>query len=93
MNDAQVPLQYSDPSAGDAAIALVMIPSNYSHTDPSYLGPLLVNPGEQSRWILYANRRANIPDRRTGRIWGAVPPRDGPTSQHDCWPSVRPNRL
>ncbi|KIP10507.1 hypothetical protein PHLGIDRAFT_115450 [Phlebiopsis gigantea 11061_1 CR5-6] len=40
-----VPLQYSDPSVGEAQIAVIMSPSNLSHSDPSYLGPLLVNPG------------------------------------------------
>ena len=42
----QVPLQYSDPNAGAAAVALIMLPSNVSHDDPSYLGPLLVNSGQ-----------------------------------------------
>ncbi|EKM51091.1 uncharacterized protein PHACADRAFT_212991 [Phanerochaete carnosa HHB-10118-sp] len=40
-----VPLQYSDPSAGQAQVALVMAPSNLSHDDPAYLGPWLFNPG------------------------------------------------
>ncbi|KIP10531.1 hypothetical protein PHLGIDRAFT_101206 [Phlebiopsis gigantea 11061_1 CR5-6] len=40
-----VPLQYSNTSAGDAQIAVIMSPSNLSHTDPNYLGPFLFNPG------------------------------------------------
>ncbi|EKM51092.1 uncharacterized protein PHACADRAFT_212992 [Phanerochaete carnosa HHB-10118-sp] len=40
-----VPLQYSDPSAGEAQVAIVVLPSNLSHDDSAYLGPLLFNPG------------------------------------------------
>lgn len=39
-------MQYSDPSAGEAELALVMSPSNYSHGDAEYLGPILFNPGK-----------------------------------------------
>ena len=41
----QLPLQYSDPGAGEATIALIMSASNYSSTDAEYLGPVLFNPG------------------------------------------------
>ncbi|GJE96013.1 alpha/beta hydrolase [Phanerochaete sordida] len=40
-----VPLQYSNASAGEAQIALVVLPANVSRNDPAYLGPLLFNPG------------------------------------------------
>ncbi|GJE87210.1 alpha/beta hydrolase [Phanerochaete sordida] len=40
-----VPLQYSDPAAGEAQIALIMSPSNFSADDPNYLGSILFNPG------------------------------------------------
>ncbi|GJE95985.1 alpha/beta hydrolase [Phanerochaete sordida] len=40
-----VPLQYSNPSAGDAQLAVIMLPSNLSKSDPSYHGPLFINPG------------------------------------------------
>ncbi|EKM55395.1 uncharacterized protein PHACADRAFT_255998 [Phanerochaete carnosa HHB-10118-sp] len=40
-----LPLQYSDPEAGEAQIALIMSPSNYSSNDPNYLGSVLFNPG------------------------------------------------
>ncbi|KIP07581.1 hypothetical protein PHLGIDRAFT_117972 [Phlebiopsis gigantea 11061_1 CR5-6] len=40
-----VPLQYSNRSAGEAQIAVLMSPSNYSSGDPNYLGPMLFNPG------------------------------------------------
>ncbi|KIP06187.1 hypothetical protein PHLGIDRAFT_467113 [Phlebiopsis gigantea 11061_1 CR5-6] len=40
-----VPLQYSDPSAGEAQIALLIAPSTLSADDPEYRGPLLLNPG------------------------------------------------
>ncbi|TCD64930.1 hypothetical protein EIP91_003427 [Steccherinum ochraceum] len=41
----QVPLDYSDPKAGDAAVALVRYPSPLSLNDEGYLGPILFNPG------------------------------------------------
>ncbi|GJE95989.1 alpha/beta hydrolase [Phanerochaete sordida] len=41
-----VPLYYSDPSAGEAQIAVMMSPSNYSRDDPNYLGSILFNPGK-----------------------------------------------
>lgn len=40
-----VPQQYSDPSAGEAQVALVVVPSALPHDDPAYMGPLLFNPG------------------------------------------------
>ncbi|EKM52549.1 uncharacterized protein PHACADRAFT_126443 [Phanerochaete carnosa HHB-10118-sp] len=40
-----VPLQYSNISAGEAQVALLVSPSNFSKDDPSYLGPILFNPG------------------------------------------------
>ncbi|GJE95975.1 hypothetical protein PsYK624_121680 [Phanerochaete sordida] len=40
-----VPLYYSDPSAGSAAIALIKSPSNFSAGSAEYLGPILFNPG------------------------------------------------
>ncbi|GJE96001.1 hypothetical protein PsYK624_121940 [Phanerochaete sordida] len=40
-----VPLQYSNASAGEAQIALVVLPANVSHDNPAYLGPILFNPG------------------------------------------------
>ncbi|GJE96012.1 alpha/beta hydrolase [Phanerochaete sordida] len=40
-----VPLQYSNASAGEAQIALVMSPSSYSRDDPNYQGAILFNPG------------------------------------------------
>ncbi|KIP07434.1 hypothetical protein PHLGIDRAFT_89527, partial [Phlebiopsis gigantea 11061_1 CR5-6] len=40
-----VPLQYSDPSAGEAQIAFVISPSNFSSDNPSYRGPIFFNPG------------------------------------------------
>ncbi|KIP05918.1 hypothetical protein PHLGIDRAFT_480981 [Phlebiopsis gigantea 11061_1 CR5-6] len=40
-----VPLQYSDPSAGEAQIALLMSPSSFKPGDENYLGPILFNPG------------------------------------------------
>ncbi|KAJ3506934.1 hypothetical protein NLJ89_g6589 [Agrocybe chaxingu] len=41
-----VPVNYSDPSAGDATIALVRIPSPLGLAgSPSYRGPVLINPG------------------------------------------------
>ncbi|KAJ7156549.1 TAP-like protein-domain-containing protein [Mycena crocata] len=41
----QVPLNYFDPSAGDAALALIRIPSSLPPSDPDYRGPVLFNPG------------------------------------------------
>ena len=41
----QVPLQYSDPDGEQAAIAIIMFPSNFSSDDENYLGPILFNPG------------------------------------------------
>ncbi|TCD60883.1 hypothetical protein EIP91_009374 [Steccherinum ochraceum] len=41
----QVPLDYSDHSAGNAAIALVRSPSTIPRDDEGYLGPILINPG------------------------------------------------
>ncbi|KIP04825.1 hypothetical protein PHLGIDRAFT_179591 [Phlebiopsis gigantea 11061_1 CR5-6] len=40
-----VPLQYSNLSAGEAQIALVMSPSEFKPGDENYLGPILFNPG------------------------------------------------
>lgn len=40
-----VPLIYSNHSAGEAQVALVMSPSNFSAGDSNYLGPILFNPG------------------------------------------------
>ncbi|EJC98519.1 uncharacterized protein FOMMEDRAFT_171120 [Fomitiporia mediterranea MF3/22] len=40
-----VPMLYSDPSRGQAAIALIKVPSNLSTTDENYKGPILFNPG------------------------------------------------
>ncbi|KAJ7751892.1 Alpha/Beta hydrolase protein [Mycena maculata] len=39
----QVPLDYSNSSAGTAALAVIRLPSNASQAE--YLGPLLFNPG------------------------------------------------
>lgn len=41
----QVPLQYSNPSAGEAQIAMAILPSNFSAGDPEYRGPILLNDG------------------------------------------------
>ncbi|GJE98454.1 alpha/beta-hydrolase [Phanerochaete sordida] len=40
-----VPLQYSNASAGEAQIAMLVIPAAVPRDDPAYLGPLLFNPG------------------------------------------------
>ncbi|EJC98516.1 uncharacterized protein FOMMEDRAFT_171118 [Fomitiporia mediterranea MF3/22] len=40
-----VPMLYSDPSRGQAAIALIRLPSNLSTADENYKGPILFNPG------------------------------------------------
>ncbi|ESK91968.1 alpha beta hydrolase fold family [Moniliophthora roreri MCA 2997] len=40
-----VPLNYSDTSAGAATLAMIRIPSNLSTTDENYRGPILFNPG------------------------------------------------
>ncbi|KAF9264483.1 alpha/beta-hydrolase [Marasmius fiardii PR-910] len=40
-----VPLNYSDASAGSASLAMIRLPSNLSHDDPNYRGPILFNPG------------------------------------------------
>jgi hypothetical protein len=45
----QVLLDYQDPSAGTAAIALVKIPATVSTKDASYKGPILFNPGSWRR--------------------------------------------
>lgn len=41
----QVPLNYSNPDTGSAAVAVILYPSNVTSTDPGYRGPLLLNPG------------------------------------------------
>ncbi|KAK7057859.1 Abhydrolase-4 domain-containing protein [Favolaschia claudopus] len=41
----KVPLDYKNPDAASAAIAMVRIHSHVSHDSPSYRGPVLVNPG------------------------------------------------
>ncbi|KIM23795.1 hypothetical protein M408DRAFT_332157 [Serendipita vermifera MAFF 305830] len=41
----QVPLNYEDPSAGDAAIALLRYPASVKRTSSKYKGPVLFNPG------------------------------------------------
>ena len=41
----QVPLQYSEPDGEQAAVAIIMSPSNFSAGDENYLGPVLFNPG------------------------------------------------
>ncbi|KAL0579553.1 hypothetical protein V5O48_002482 [Marasmius crinis-equi] len=41
----QVPLNYHDPEADSAAIALVRLPANVSSDSPDYRGPVLFNPG------------------------------------------------
>lgn len=47
----QVPLQYSDLTTGEAQIAILMSPSNFSRDDSRYLGPVLFNQGERTlRW-------------------------------------------
>ncbi|EKM51106.1 uncharacterized protein PHACADRAFT_32147 [Phanerochaete carnosa HHB-10118-sp] len=40
-----VPLQYSNPGAGEAQIALLMSPSSFPKNDSRYLGSILFNPG------------------------------------------------
>ncbi|GJE95976.1 hypothetical protein PsYK624_121690 [Phanerochaete sordida] len=40
-----VPLQYSNPAAGETQVALLVSPSNFSRSDPRYRGPILFNPG------------------------------------------------
>lgn len=45
LKHSQVPLQYSNASAGESQIALIMSPSNFSAGDQSYLGSILFNPG------------------------------------------------
>lgn len=51
---SQVPLQYSDPTAGEAQVAIAMAPSSLPHDSPAYLGPLLFNPGRRVAEILTA---------------------------------------
>ncbi|KAF7301068.1 Abhydrolase-4 domain-containing protein [Mycena indigotica] len=41
----EVPLDYSNPNSGSAAIAMVRLHSGISHEDPQYHGPILINPG------------------------------------------------
>jgi pimeloyl-ACP methyl ester carboxylesterase len=41
----QVPLDYSDPDGGSAAIAMIRLHSGVPHDSPDYRGPILVNPG------------------------------------------------
>ena len=41
----QVPLDYKQPDGEKAAIAMVRLPANVSTDDPSYKGPVLMNPG------------------------------------------------
>ena len=48
----QVPLQYSDLSAGEAQVALLIAPSELSADDPDYRGPLLLNPGAVVPFLL-----------------------------------------
>ncbi|THH27977.1 hypothetical protein EUX98_g6208 [Antrodiella citrinella] len=40
-----VPLDYSHPKGGKAAIAIVRYPSDIAHDEEGYLGPVLFNPG------------------------------------------------
>ncbi|KIP07260.1 hypothetical protein PHLGIDRAFT_428077 [Phlebiopsis gigantea 11061_1 CR5-6] len=47
-----VPLQYSNLSAGEAQIALLMSPSSFKPGDENYLGPILFNPGSGVQYIL-----------------------------------------
>jgi len=41
----QVPLNHSDPSAGNATIALIRVPASVASDSASYRGPILFNPG------------------------------------------------
>jgi len=41
----QVPLNHSDPSAGNATIALIRVPASVASDSVSYRGPILFNPG------------------------------------------------
>ena len=42
----QVPLDYSDPSGPEAAIALIKVPAEISMGQGGYRGPVLINPGK-----------------------------------------------
>ncbi|KAG6848122.1 hypothetical protein H0H93_003224 [Arthromyces matolae] len=41
----KVPLNYSDPTAKKATIALTRLPSSFPPESPGYRGPILLNPG------------------------------------------------
>lgn len=42
---SQVPLNYSDPSVGNAVLAVIKSPAQVSSDDPTYRGPVFYNPG------------------------------------------------
>ena len=52
----QVPLDYSDSSGAQAAIALIKLPSKIPPGQDGYLGPILFNPGS----FLYSTERLGI---------------------------------
>ena len=85
----QVPLQYSDPTAGNAEIALIMSPSNYSSGGSEYLGPVLFNPGNtDSNFKLqgvvdWANQY-----RRTRELWDSLSTRAFSVLSRSHWPAV-----
>jgi hypothetical protein len=45
----QVPLDYKQPNGTLGAIALLKIPSALNTSDAAYRGPVLFNPGKQTR--------------------------------------------
>jgi hypothetical protein len=38
-------MSYKDPNGTTAAVALTRVPAQVSPDDPSYRGPVLINPG------------------------------------------------
>ena len=45
MCSVKVPLDYSAPSNGAAAVALIKFPSRFEPGEDGYRGPVLFNPG------------------------------------------------
>lgn len=49
LRSPKVPLDYANPSVGQAEIAIVKLPSKYAYGDDNYRGPILFNPGASYR--------------------------------------------